>query len=156
MADRPENPVTVAEAREIAYRSLVRREHACKELRDKLRRKGVPSQTAAEAVAELEDEGLVSDRRFAEAFTHSRISKLYGPLKIRAELLRRGVSGHLIDGVLSPHDGQWLISAKQWVLKRQGPAWDRKEKARLYRSGTNRGFSHEHMMNAFDAIKSGD
>jgi len=154
MGEAPEQQVTVAEARQIAYRYLARREHACKELKDKLLRKGVCAQVVSEAVAELASEGLVSDQRFAEAYTRSRISSLFGPLKIRAELQKRGIVGQMIDEVLSQYDSQWPTLAQQWILKRQGTEWDRNEKARLYRSGTSRGFSHEQMMNAFDAIKS--
>jgi regulatory protein len=154
--DRPEKQVTIAEARAIAYRYLVRREHACKELRDKLSRRGFPSGLVSETVAELESEGLVSDQRFAESFTRSRVSRLYGPLRIRAELMKRGVASSLIDQVLALHDSSWQETAQQWVSKRASPKLDRKEKARLYRSGTSRGFSHEHMMRAFDTIRSGD
>jgi len=148
--------VTVAEARAIAYRYLARREHACKELRDKLSRRGVPSEVASEAVAELANEGLVSDKRFTEAYTRSRVSRLFGPMKIRAELMKRGIASSLIDEVLALHDGSWTESAQNWVLKRCGSELDRDEKARLYRSGTNRGFSHEHMMRAFDVIRTGE
>lgn len=151
----------MAEARVIAYRYLARREHACKELRDKLSRRGVPSGIASETVTELESEGLVSDQRFTESFTRSRISRLFGPLKIRAELMKRGIASSQIDQVLALHDDRWQDSAQQWLLKRTGPdqqksVLDRNEKARLYRSGTSRGFTHEHMMRAFDAIRSGE
>jgi len=154
MSETPEQQVTVAEARQIAYRYLSSREHACKELGDKLLRKGVSAKVVSEALAELAKEGLVSDQRFAEAYTRSRVSSMFGPFKIRSELQKRGVAGQMIDEVLVHHESQWLQLAQQWILKRQGPVWDQNEKARLYRSGTRRGFSHEQMMNAFDAIQS--
>ena len=153
MSEAPEKQVTVADARDIAYRYLVRREHSCKELRDKLFRKGIPSDVIAKAVEELDGEGLVSDQRFGEAFTRSRISNLYGPLKIRAELMKRGIGSALIDQILAQHSDIWQESARQWVLKRSRGDLDRSEKARLYRSGTSRGFSHEHLMQAFDSLK---
>ena len=153
MSEAPEKQVTVADARDIAFRYLVRREHSCKELRDKLYRKGIPTEVISQAVEELEGEDLVSDLRFAQAFTRSRISTLYGPLKIRAELMKRGITSVLIDQVLAEHRQIWQESARLWVLKKRRGALDRTEKARLYRSGTSRGFSHEHLMQAFDSIR---
>ena len=146
----------MAEARVIAYRYLGRREHSLRELKDKLLRRGVPAGVVAETVADLESEGLVSNQRFAESYTRSRISKLFGPLKIRAELMKRGIDSGLVDQVLAQYHDDWTDIAQQWVLKRSRSELDRNEKARLYRSGTSRGFSHEHMMRAFDCIGSGE
>jgi regulatory protein len=149
--------VTVADAREFACRYyLANREHSRKELRDKLARKGISSSIIAEAIDSLTEEGLVSDLRFAEAFTRSRVSRLYGPLKIRSELMKRGVESRFIDQTLELHSETWFESAQSWVLKRVRGKLDRQEKARLYRSGTSRGFTHEQMFQAFDAIPSED
>ncbi len=145
----------MAEARTIALRFLGRREYACKELSDKLQRRGLPAAVVAQAVAELAKEELVSDQRFAEAFAHSRVTRLYGPLRIRAELIKRGIDSSLISQVLDEYAGQWQLCVRQWIEKRMGPELNRKEKARLYRSSTNRGFKHEHVMRALDLIGSG-
>ena len=153
MTEAPDKQVTVTDAREIACRYLGRREHSQKELGDKLYRKGIPSDVISVAIDELASEGLVSDQRFAESFTRSRISSLTGPLKIRAELLKRGIGSGLIDQALAEHREGWSVMARQWVLKRSRGDLDRGEKARLYRSGTSRGFTHEHMMQAFDELR---
>ena len=156
MSGSPEKQLTVVEARAIACRYLGRREYACKELADKLMRRGIPPGVVAETLVELESEGLVSDQRFAETFARSRVSRLYGPLKIRAELIKRGVDSSLINHVLLEYEDRWLQSAQQWIRKRIGAEPDRKEKARLYRSSTSRGFTHEQVMQALDMIRSGD
>lgn len=154
MAGEKKVEVTVADARAFAYRYLGQREHSCKELTDKLSRKGISTAVISEAVEELASEGLVSDQRFAEAFARSRISRLYGPFRIRAELANRGIDSDLAEQTLAPYTDDWIETASQWILKRSEPGQlDRNERARLYRSGTNRGFSHEHMMRAFDAIR---
>ncbi len=156
MGNAPEKQVTVAQTRAIALRYLGRREYACRELGGKLLRRGIPPGVVAETLVELESEGLVSDQRFTETFARSRVSRLYGPLKIRAELIKRGVDSSLINHVLHEYEGRWLQSAQQWIRKRIGPELDRKEKARLYRSSTSRGFTHEQVMQALDMIRSGD
>ena len=137
-------------------RYLGRREYACKELSEKLLRRGIPPGVVSQAVPDLENEGLVNDQRFTEAFARSRISRLQGPLKIRAELLKRGVKSALITEVLDDYEDIWLQSAQQWMRKRIGPELDRKEQARLYRSSTSRGFTHQQVMRALDMIRSGD
>ena len=119
-------------------------------------RRGILPGGVAETLVELESEGLVSDQRFAEMFARSRVSRLYGPLKIRAELIKRGVDSSLINHVLLEYEDRWLQSAQQWIRKRIGAEPDRKEKARLYRSSTSRGFTHEQVMQALDMIRFGD
>ncbi len=153
MGNTPEEIQAISAARFIAYRYLTRREHSCKELKEKLARKGVPCSVISVALDELVNEGLQSDQRFCEMFTRSRVSRFYGPLKIRAELMKRGVSSGLIDQTLELHQQAWPELARQWVLKRNRGNFDRNEKARLYRSGTSRGFSHEHMMQAIDWLQ---
>jgi regulatory protein len=154
MSDTPAGQVSVADARTFAYRYLGAREHSCQELRDKLQRRGVPRDIAYIAVDELAEEGLVSDQRYAESFARSRIGRYQGPLKIRAELRKRGISDALIDQSLSAHEDDWLQLALHWAGKRLEGTLDREAKARLYRSGTRRGFSHEQMMRAIESLES--
>lgn len=156
MGDTPADKITVAEARALAYRYLGNREHSCRELMDKLQRRGVTHGVAAETVEQLQEEDLVSDLRFAESFTRSRITRYQGPYKIRADLIRRGVDERLAAQMLAQYEEQWVSIAQQWLEKRHSGEWDRKEKARLYRGGCNRGFSHEHMMRALDAAQSAE
>ncbi|MBT8061784.1 MAG: regulatory protein RecX [Xanthomonadales bacterium] len=143
----------VSDARSIAYRFLGNREHSCQELREKLERKGVDGDIAYMAVDELAEEGLVSDRRYAESFARSRVARLQGPFKIRAELRNRGVTDVLIDEALAGFEQEWIELAAQWISRRSRDRLDKAEKARLYRNGTRRGFSHEHMMRALETFE---
>lgn len=154
MSDTPASQVSVADARTFAYRYLGAREHSCQELRDKLQRRGVPRDIAYMAVDELAEEGLVSDQRYAESFTRSRVERYQGPFKIRAELRKRGVPEDLAEQALAAHEEDWRELALRWARKRQRGNLDQKEKARLYRGGCNRGFSHEQMMRVIEALQS--
>ncbi|NND45036.1 MAG: regulatory protein RecX [Xanthomonadales bacterium] len=154
MSDDPAGQASVADARAYAYRYLGAREHSCQELRDKLLRKGVPRDIAHMAVDELAEEGLVSDQRYAEAFARSRIERHQGPFKIRAELRKRGVPDAVVEEALSAQEPDWRDLALSWARKRQRGELDQKEKARLYRSGCGRGFSHEQMMRVIEALES--
>ena len=64
------------EARKKAMDYLARREHGRGELLDKLTRFGFDPAVADDAVAQLVDDGLQSDARFAEAFVRSRINQV--------------------------------------------------------------------------------
>ena len=55
---------------------------------------------------------------------------------------------------MQPFEEQWQNLAFDWANRRSHGKPDRNEQARIYRSGTNRGFSHEHMMRAIDRLKS--
>ena len=57
---------------------LARREHSAFEVRRKLKQKDLPESEIEEAVERLQQEGLLSDRRFAEAYIHMRAGKGYG------------------------------------------------------------------------------
>ena len=154
MGESPDiDDISVADARAMAYRYLGQREHSCKELADKLVRRGVPEDIATIAVDELADENLVSDHRFAEAYVRSRVARLNGPLKIRAELSRKGIEASLIDMALACHDEEWVQLALAWGRRRARKPFDKTERARVYRNGGSRGFTHEQMMSAIDSLR---
>ena len=70
---------------------LARREHSRLELERKLEARGLESGAVAQALDELECDGLLDDGRFAESFVAARARKGQGPVRIRAELRERGV-----------------------------------------------------------------
>ena len=56
---------------------------------------------------------------------------------------------------MEAYTGQWQEAADRWAAKKHAGDLDRKQQARIYRSGTHRGFTHEHMMRALERLKSG-
>ena len=132
--------------REAAMDYLSRREHATKELTQKLLTKGYEEDDVTAALARLTEQGLLSDARFTEAFINQRISRGSGPLKIRAELRQKGVSDAMISEFLNERDPLWRESAQAVRSKKYGSELpsDLKEKARQSRFLQSRGFSTEH------------
>jgi regulatory protein len=147
-------PPTAADAQAMALRYLGRREYALEELRRKLLQRGVADELAEAVVAELAEQNLVSDERYAEAWARHRVQKGYGPARIRAELRGRGVDDGTIAAALTPFDEQWHELARAWAERRHRGALDEKARARLYRAGMNRGFSHDQVMRAIDHLRS--
>ncbi|MGM0413426.1 MAG: regulatory protein RecX [Pseudomonadota bacterium] len=133
-----------AAAREAAIRLLARREYATAELNARLEQRGHERATVAAVVAELADEGLVSDERFAEAFINSRVERGQGPAKIGAELRQRGVETALAEPHLEAVD--WVERARAAYHHRFGnaePPADYRERAKRMRFLQQRGFTAE-------------
>lgn len=154
--DRNEPDADLREARTAALNYLARREHSCRELGDKLQRRGIAEAVVASVVTQLRDENLVSDSRYAEAYTRSRVNRLFGPLRIRAELRQRGIDDAMVEEALGRFADEWQAMADDWAGRKASAKLDRKQQARIYRSGINRGFTHEQMMCAIDRLKRGD
>lgn len=154
MADETHNGLDESDLRDVALRYLARRDYGEAELARKLTQRGAQAGTAREVVAELAAEGLVDDERFAELFARQRVERHYGPLRIRAELRSRGVEDEVASGALEPYREHFEQAALDWLRQRRRGALDHGEKGRLYRSGMQRGFSHDHLMRALDRLVS--
>lgn len=130
------------EPRDVALRLLARREHSRRELLWKLRQRGIPMPEGEEALDRLEDQGLLSDERFAESYVTSRSERGYGPLRIRAGLLERGVAKAIIDRKLQSAEVDWTALAVSVYRKRFGfeAAVDARGLAQRLRFMQQRGF----------------
>ena len=85
----------------IALDLLCQREHSRLELRHKLRKRGFAIEAIDGLLDTLEQQNVLSDARFAEAYVHKRSQQGYGPERIKCELNRRGVCVGLIDRTLT-------------------------------------------------------
>ncbi|SDT96343.1 regulatory protein RecX [Halopseudomonas salegens] len=122
---------------------LARREHSYTELLRKLTLRGATADAAEIELDKLQDEGLLSDARFCEAYVYARSQRGMGPLRLREELRQKGVASSLIEQVLDEPHWDWPAKAAQAFAKRfpDGVAAERKEKARQQRFMQYRGFT---------------
>ena len=137
---------------------LARREHAVGELRQKLltflSKKSEKNDSAIASVncvlEELQDEGLVSDQRFTEAFVRYRRNNGYGPMRIQTELRERGVNEKIQSTYLDFADPRWRDQIAQVRHKRFGAdlPGDYKERARQARFLQYRGFTTDQIKQA--------
>ena len=134
-----DTPVAI---RRSALDLLARREHSYAELLRKLRQRGAPVEMAEVELDRLQDDGLLSDERFCEAYVRSRSQRGYGPQRLREELRQRGVSQALIERELSSAQRDWPALARAAFAKRfpDGPATEPRERARQQRFMHYRGF----------------
>ena len=134
------------EMRAFAYRLLGRREYGIRELCNRIRKKWPEAEGIEALVEQLATENLVSDERFAESFVRSRVRRQQGPLKIKAELSRKGVPDASTSRALDSVAGQWLEIAAQWLQKQHPGDIGFEDKQKFYRRLVNRGFTHDQAM----------
>jgi len=130
-----------------ALKLLAARDYTTAKMREKLARRGLDEAAVTAAVARLEGEGWLNDRRFAERFAETAMAggRFFGP-RLRLEMRRRGVPAGLIDEVLGrlhrEHDEQDDLRS---VMERRFPGFsfsaaNDREKRRVIAFLQRRGF----------------
>lgn len=101
-----------------ALNALARREYSIVELRRKLDTKasgmaatGRSQQHIEQVIEALTLDGSLSDERFTAEYVRTRVAKGFGPLRIRMELLERGVSDRLAEEELTRPSEFWQEQA---------------------------------------------
>lgn len=148
---RPGDEALADEAalREAAIRLLVRRECSRHELEMRLAAKGFEAAAIAACLDGLAERGLQSDARFAESFVRSRINRGQGPLKVRAELDRRGLARELATQAIRDAEVDWFALAAETLARRfDAPGDGPRERARRERFLAGRGFDFEQVRHA--------
>lgn len=122
---------------------LGRRDYTTTELRAKLADRGYPIEDITKALQDLTAEGLLDDRRVAEAHvrTASRV-KGRGRLRIRRELEARGVDRALVNELLANLPAEDEGAAIERVLSRK--RWPARptiaDRRRMFQHLLRRGF----------------
>ncbi len=104
-----------------------------------------PDREIETVLAELVDADLLSDARFAQAYIDARRDRGFGPVRIRYELLQRGIEADLIETYLDTQAADWARRAVVVYDKKfAGTApEERKERAGRERFLHQRGFTEE-------------
>ena len=103
---------------EQAIRLLTPREHSELELRRKLSKRKVSHDLIDRVVERLIELDYLSDDRFAELYILQRTQRGDGPIKIRSNLIQRGIHSLTIEKYLSQDDEHWLAIAHSVVERR--------------------------------------
>jgi regulatory protein len=138
--------------RTAAITLLARRDFASGELREKLRSRGYDLTVAAGVVAELAEERLLDDARYAENYVAYHAGRGHGPVRIGADLRSFGLPSELVATALAA--GQdWRALARELRTRKFGPEApaDWAEKVRQARFLQYRGFSSDHIRAATGA-----
>ena len=141
-------------AREAALRLLSIRERSSKELTDRLRDKGFPTEIVDDLVVRFSEIKLLDDERFAREWVTSRAQhSARGKSVLRQELRHKGIPTPVIDAVLESLSPEIEEDSARMLLSRKLRAIDpdslsdreiyRKQQRRLYNMLARRGFSSE-------------
>lgn len=139
MSDVLDNLVAV---RRVAMDLLARREHGRVELTRKLRQRGAPVELIDSALERLAQEGLLSEARYLQSFVGYRARAGYGPLRIREELIQRGLPRADVEQALRDSGIDWGEQLEQaWRRKFAGQLpGDARERAQQGRFLSYRGY----------------
>jgi regulatory protein len=139
------NQPTSKDIRLSAMNLLARREHSRRELQEKLGKRFDNSRLISDVLTQLEQDGLLSDQRYSEAYVNGRANKLYGPERIKQELRQAGIDDRLIEITLEESTIEWKERLQQLKQKKFGnlPAQSIEERAKQQRFFQYRGFSNE-------------
>ena len=138
-------------ARERALALVSRRQMSARELREKLRQKGVDPETAAYCADWLTERGLLDEADYAAAVVRHYAAKGCGAGKVRAELMRRGVPREFADEALAAMPASDEKLDRLIAAKLRDPN-DRGEVRRLSASLYRRGFSAEEIRSALRRV----
>ena len=105
--------------KEISFRLLSRRMHSAAELKRKLLSKKFPPERIEEAVTELIERQYLDDEKFAEKYADEKLkNSRTGLIKIRGELIAKGVDKGIIEKVLSKMDNSEILLKNALLLSK--------------------------------------
>lgn len=130
---------------QLALRLLARRDYPRSELRRKLQASEFDLATIDATLDELEEQGTLSDQRYAEAFIHAK-GERYGKTRLRQELMQRGVKASAIAAALEgivDQDSQLQLARVIWQKKFGVLPATLEDRARQMRFMHSRGFDSD-------------
>ena len=145
-----DNSSNLAEVRKKSLDLLSRRSHSRHELERKLLSRTFDADHITETLDWLEEQHWLNDEQFCADYVQQRSTKGVGPLKLTSELIRKGIDRSLIKHSLKQLDIDWKKMANQvvnskYTLDDLGP----REKARITRFLSSRGFTGEQIFSVF-------
>ncbi len=135
-------------------RLLVAREHSQHELTRKLIERSLDPLVVERVVAELAEEGLQSDLRYAEAYARSRAARGFGLAGVIYELKGRGVASPVIDLALEEAAIDWGQIARAALAKKFGGSDHKADvQSKMRRYLYTRGFDAEQSATAIRSLR---
>lgn len=130
--------------RHIAIDILSRRDNSVREMRQKLKKKGISEEEIQDTIVWLQEKKLLDDSMFAQKKAESIFrTKLVGPSYIRMKLKSAGIEDSIIEITLDDlaDDDQWQVRAKQALVQwKKAHPKHAEDKTRHMRFLASRGF----------------
>lgn len=153
-----ENELFRAKKSSISF--LQRRKHSQKEIKDKLLQKGFSFKIINDTIEFLHSKNLINDKLFAQEYTKLKyFEKNIGLLKIKHDLLKRGIKREYIEDVIQNYSDEAvsiknieLLLSKKLKLMRTEKLSEIQIKQRLHRFLAGKGYRNELIFSYFDTI----
>lgn len=148
----------VMRARQAALDYVSRGGKTTTEVRRALARRGFSEHAAEDALGQMERYGYLDDAAYASAFVRGRAaSRGHGPQRLRADLIKKGVSREAIDRALDELDTDDLADSARRLAQQRWRALasetdPRKRKKKTTDFLLRRGFSFDQVRAAIDAV----
>jgi regulatory protein len=137
--NEPRPPITAKELRTRAVALLARREHSRAELARKLASHGL-QEDIVNVLAELENEGLLSNERAAAAYVRAHGDR-FGAARLHQDLRQRGLDLAMAGTAVDDLAGELERARAIWARKFARVPADAREWARQARFLQSRGFA---------------
>ena len=135
---------TLTKARNAAAGLLANKMYTCKEVYDRLCRKGFDKEISEQVVSEFVAAGYLDDRRYAQMYLEDEIRlAAKGKFRLRQELLRRGVAMSVIDETMDECEMDTEAYLREYISQRNlaEGVHSRKDLERLKARLARRGYS---------------
>lgn len=119
-------------------------ERSCREVLRKLAELRIPRQDAEQILEELKEQNFVNDERFAECFVRGKMNNnRWGRVKIRIELLKRGIDDAIISEKLKMMDEDLYVQNLQYLAARWQQENPSKGRDHLSRFLMSKGYTYD-------------
>ncbi|MBE7055476.1 MAG: regulatory protein RecX [Ruminococcaceae bacterium] len=148
------------DCRNYVFKLIEFRDRTEKELRGKLLEKGYDENIIEDEIAFLKDYGYINDARYAQRFVSDAVNlKKWGKIRIRTELLRKGVQGEIVDNAIEDafceESDDRLFDMMQKRFK-DSDFGNIKERNRIFNFYMRRGFTPDEIKGAMNRMCSFD
>lgn len=130
---------------------------------ERLAKRGCDEAGISEAMAWLKEQGLIDDKKYAEAFASERMrTRRWGLIKLSAELKKRGIGSELIEDAIAPLKGDAeentaLSAFQKWLrIKREELPLSRELKIKAMNHLRSKGFTGQAVSFAVNAEENED
>lgn len=143
-------------SRDYALRLIEFRDRTEKELREKLVAKGYIEEQIEDTIEFLKNYGYIDDGRYAAHFTQDAINlKKWGKIRIRTELLRKGIDREIVDFAIedafSEIEDDRVLAQMQLRFK-DSDFGNIKERTRIFNFFMRRGFTPDEIKGAMNKM----
>lgn len=142
------------DCRNYALKLIALRDRTEKEIRSKLSEKGYDENIIEDEIAFLKDYGYIDDKRYAQHFTNDAINlKKWGKVRIRTELLRRGIDRDITDNTVADaffEDCGEKVTEQLQSRFKDSDLSNLKERTRIFNYFLRRGYTAEEIKGAMN------